>query len=267
MHTNREVSALSRSERSILRSITVGTAALVLCSTLLVCRAPAFAAATPQPGGVIHIDQQLDVSELRVLDVADIAPGYEEAWLVTVINQRNEPVTLGVRVDELHNADNGCSVPGTRVDDTCDSPGELGEHVQLRLGTPGNLRMFSAPLNEAVSGSGQIVTVPARGTAEVVIGLKLPATTGNEVQTDSVSFVLVWRAEAIPSTSQWESEDGVPLQTAAAGTPGPAALALTGAHVMLLAGAAVVLLAGGALLVVTVGSEAGRRSADRPVEQ
>ena len=161
MHTNREVSALSRSERSILRSITVGTAALVLCSTLLVCRAPAFAAATPQPGGVIHIDQQLDVSELRVLDVADIAPGYEEAWLVTVINQRNEPVTLGVRVDELHNADNGCSVPETRVDDTCDSPGELGEHVQLRLGTPGNLRMFSAPLNEAVSGSGQIVTVPA----------------------------------------------------------------------------------------------------------
>lgn len=262
------MSTLSRSERSILRSITVGATALVLWSASLSCRTPVLAETTPQPGGMIYIGQQLDVSDLRVLDVSDIIPGYEESWLVTVVNQRKEPVTLGVRVDDLHNADNACSSSETRVDDTCDGPGELGKHLQLRLGTPASLRMFSAPVNEAVSGSGQLVTVPAQGQAEVVIGLKLPETTGNEVQTDSVSFVLVWRAEAIPSSSPWEAEDSVALQTAVVGTTGPSALASTGARVMLLAGGAVVLVAGGTLLVVTVGSSGvKRRAANHPAEQ
>jgi len=263
------VATLRRSEPSTARSIAARTAALLLCPALVLASgAPVLAEGSPRPGGVVRIGQKVDVSGFHGLDVSDIAPGYEDSWLVTVVNERPEPVAVGVRVDDLRNAENGCSGPESRVDDTCDGDGELGEHLRLRLGTPDNVRMFSAPLDEAVSGSGQLVTVPAQGETEVVIGLRLPASTGNEVQTDSVDFVLVWRAETVLGTVPETAEDGVELRSTVVGGDSSADLAQTGARIMLLVGLAVALVAGGALLfLMTRRGGAERQPADRSTER
>ncbi|UOE18837.1 hypothetical protein NI17_018980 [Thermobifida halotolerans] len=258
-----------RREPSSPRSIAVRTASFVLCPVLVLSSsgAPALADQQPRPGGVIRVGEQVDVSGLHGVNVSDIAPGYRESWLVTVANERSESVTLGVRVDGLADDDNGCNDPESRVDDSCDGRGELGDHLELHLGVPDNVRMFSASLNEATSGSGQVVTVPARGEAEVVLGLTLPAATGNEVQTDSVEFVLVWRAEAVPGASPDSSEDGVELRSTVVGGGDSANLALTGARVMLLVGLAMALVAGGTLLFLVVGREREKRPTDRAADR
>ncbi|WP_157080178.1 hypothetical protein [Thermobifida cellulosilytica] len=251
-----------RSEHHTARSTTARVAAALLCPVLfLASGTSALAEQPPRSGGTLRVDREVDVSGLYDFSVSDIAPGYRESWLVNVVNERPEPVTLGLRVDSLHNSDNGCNGSESRVDDTCEGEGELGDHLELRLGIPGNTRLFSSPLNEAVSGSGQIITVPARGEAEVVVGLSLPFGTGNEVQTDSVDFVLVWRAEAITGTAPVVLEDGVELRSTAVGSGPSADLALTGARIMLLVGLAVALVASGGLVFFLA---TGRGSTQQP---
>lgn len=248
--------ARSRSRRPGAAAARRAVSALCCALLLLSSGGAALAAGS---GGVLRIGSRIDTGGLRDIEVSGIAPGYRESWPVTVVNERSEPVAVGLRVADLVNDDNGCSVPESREDSTCGAgEGELGAHLVLRVGTPGAPPLFGAVLDEADAGSGQVITVPANGTAEVVVELHLPAGTGNVVQTDSVDFTLVWRAEALPGAGGAPAEGGVRVRSHAAGASGVPGLALTGAKVMLLAGSAVLLVAGGGLLVLLL-----RRGSDR----
>ncbi|TDQ52206.1 hypothetical protein [Actinorugispora endophytica] len=242
-----------RRERGRPRAAAARMVVPVLCCALVSASGGAAFASDPGPGGVVRIGADVDVSGMHSIDVPDIAPGYQESWSVTVVNERAEPVTVGLRVEGPDNDDNGCSAPEALKDDTCGAGnGELGAHLRMHVGVPENERLFSSTLDAAGEGSGQILTVPGGGEVEVVIGLRLPAGTGNVVQTDSVGFTLVWRAEAFPGTAGAPAEGGVEVRSDAAGSSDGGGLAMTGARVMLLVGVAMVLLAGGALLVVVL---------------
>ncbi|NYE50405.1 hypothetical protein HDA32_005525 [Spinactinospora alkalitolerans] len=243
------------------RRIETWAAVLALLAALTAAPASGATADAPESAGLVRVGADgVDAAGMSRLRAADIAPGYSGRWSVTLANDRAEPVAVGVRVEDLADDDNGCTRPEARVDGTCGSgEGELAEHLRLGVGPEGagGGRPSGAALGDVAAGSGpRPVTVPAHGRVKVLVDLELPAWTGNEVQSDSVAFTLVWRADAGPAGETGggfdgpAAEDGVEVRSDAVGGAGTAGLPLTGAALTSLLGLSVALLAGGGLLAV-----------------
>ncbi|GLU47142.1 hypothetical protein [Nocardiopsis ansamitocini] len=241
------------------------TTVLLLGAAVLVAGGPAASAATSSGGSVTVGPKGIDLSGLEEITVSDIAPGYRELWSVRVVNDRSEAVTLGVRLGDLVDDDNGCSEPEAREDTTCGAgEGELGSYLEFAFGDA-DAQPSATVLAEAAEGAGEAVTVPAGGEADVVLGLHLPAGTGNIVQTDSVSFSLTWRAEAVPGGGGAVVENDVQVYSSAAGNGAGPGLPVSGAALFAFMGLAVALIAAGALLVLYVRDvAAGGRGVEAP---
>lgn len=127
----------------------------------------------------------------------------------TVNNAGSLPGRLYFSIDNLINHENGCNEPETLIDGTCtgENAGELGQSIDVVVsldGTPVTTTTFSTTDETAIETAWQAldpVIIPAGQSKEVSIEWSAgPDDYGNEIQSDSVAFDLIFNMEQLTET-------------------------------------------------------------------
>ena len=136
--------------------------------------------------------------------VDGVMPGDRGSATLNVTNEGNASGSFRVTTANVTDSENGRTEPELGVDDTGGDPGvgngELSSNLLVRwvvidpaTDDPTALTDGYVPI-DTLDGKtvqvepGQGVTVPENGTATALFEWKVPKTTGNEIQSDSVTF-------------------------------------------------------------------------------
>lgn len=149
---------------------------------------------------------------------ARIVPGWSTTRTLLVRNNTDAPMALGISAADIVDSENGCTHAESIVDNTCGSgpdQGELGREMIVSVfvdptntGSVTAAPTWTGTLRGLLQVAALDSSVPAHAISGVRITTQLPWTSGNETQTDSVSFGL--RLDA-------EDAGGVTLATAVLG--------------------------------------------------
>jgi hypothetical protein len=134
-----------------------------------------------------------------LFDFTRIAPGWSASTTMAVRNDTDLPAAIGLNAADVVEDENGCNHPETYADTTCtgSNAGELGKEIILTVyADAGNDGSYDASptwtgsieaLEQRVTLASQL---PAGGATSYKIDAELPTSSGNETQTDQVSFDL-----------------------------------------------------------------------------
>lgn len=129
-----------------------------------------------------------------LFDADEVYPGYETVSNFRVRIAAGEAGTIGLRIINVVSDDNGCNRPEARVDTTCaPGEGELGDQMMLaveRYVAPGVFEPLSGPTTLTTLSAGIVLeeNLAAGVEQRYRVTMSLPATSGNETQTDTVRF-------------------------------------------------------------------------------
>ena len=134
-----------------------------------------------------------------LFDITKIAPGWTETKTLDVRNDSPASAAISLHSANIDDEENGCNHPESFVDTTCSgaNAGELGGEIILSLYTgSGSGGTFDATPSwtgsiralQQTTGLGQLTAGASRAYKIVA---ELPYSSGNDTQTDSVSFDLV----------------------------------------------------------------------------
>jgi len=151
------------------------------------------------------LDLTLDGQDATVqfLSETGIAPGDSGTATMTVANAGSVTGYVDVEVASVTNAENGCAGNENSVDNSCGDPGQgLGE-LQDNLETEAyfqNGPTLWGPTTVAVEpNAGDVYdvdyTLSGGASDQFVLDWSLPAGTGDEAQTDSLSIQLTFRLD------------------------------------------------------------------------
>jgi hypothetical protein len=140
---------------------------------------------------------QLDPIKVEVVgggtlfDTDGMYPGFQMTDEMRITNNTGDAGAIRLRILDLVSDDNGCNTPEARVDTTCgDGEGELAEQVLLdvqRVDAGGNVVVLAPTILEDV-GEVSLGVIEPGVTIAYHLTWELPITSGNETQTDSLSF-------------------------------------------------------------------------------
>jgi hypothetical protein len=160
------------------------------------------------PGGLVNGSDGGDGGGDTGSDSGVVVPGSNGSNTIPVTNRGDEPGTLSLTDLSYESYENGLTGPEAEVDSTGGDPGkgagELHEALELRvalersdgsqtwvLGNETNYRSVEALANQTV----ELGTLAAGERVELVVEYRVPESTGNEIQSDTivvdVSFTLV----------------------------------------------------------------------------
>lgn len=200
-----------------------------------------------------------------LLDINNLAPGRSSAGTIGVRNGYADDGDLALQAIDVHNFENGCNHPEQLAGDTsCGDPGdgagELGDVLTLTvqfgdtIAGPWTATVFTGTVNDLKAAAHLGVTVPAGADRYLLVTAALPGPTGNEVQTDNITFGLRVNLASGAGTGG-AGVAGVAVGPASGGSAhGPSTgsagwLASTGAPVLMWGAAGVLFLCCGLLLV------------------
>lgn len=236
---------------------------LAVATAVLLLMAPAMAHA--ETGGL-----QIDIpgdgkswvrdSEVPLLNADGIAPGMLRSGVLRIRNNSAKDASITLRALHIADDDRACTRPESRVDTTCGTgSGELGSQVRVRVYL-GQARAGSFRTEPAFSGSiyelGEAVTLTrslaAAGERQMKLTLLFPPESGNETQTDRLSFDLRLAATQATGTAQPEEISTSHITGTTINSSGAATIAAASGSPWTLAGlpaASLAMLGGAALLV------------------
>jgi hypothetical protein len=145
-------------------------------------------------GWTTHPDQPL-------FDLTGIEPGWSSRAVVSVRNDSGHPASLSVAAAEIVDDENGCTAEESLVDTTCSgtNAGELGRRMTVTVlsaaegtSTPA-ATVFSGSVDDLATAKTLATDEPAGSVSSYTIVVALPRGTGNETQSDRVSFDLQLR--------------------------------------------------------------------------
>ena len=193
-----------------------------------------------------------------LFDFSRISPGWTASATLGVRNDSRANAALTLRTTGVNDDENGCNHPESFVDTTCTgkNAGELGAEIVLRVfgdsdndGTFDNTPTWTGNIRD-LEGAGSLGELGAGVAHNYKIDAELPYSSGNETQTDKVSFDLVVSLDGagveVEGTKTTRSTgsgtirqviDRLPL------TGTPAERLVAASLWLILAGAAIVLLA------------------------
>jgi hypothetical protein len=136
-----------------------------------------------------------------LLTLNNLAPGQSSTGTIGVRNGYGDGGDLALQTVDVHNLENGCNHPELLAGDTtCGNPGdgdgELGDAFTLTvqfgdsIAGPWGAPVFTGTVNALKAVAHLGVTVPGGADRYLLVTATLPAPTGNQVQTDSISFDL-----------------------------------------------------------------------------
>jgi hypothetical protein len=146
-----------------------------------------------------HLDIEVVGNRLRV-EAANVLPGDEGSESTTIRNNGTINGTLLAAFDSINDTENGLTGPEMEAGDDA-SDGELSEHLRVRLlvnTTDGNTEYLFGNESEYVRLSdieGTNMTdgvLDVDGNATVTLDWRLPKETDNRVQSDRVTFDLLF---------------------------------------------------------------------------
>lgn len=185
-------------------------------------------------------------------DLSGLVPGDSHTAVIGVRSGFRLPSALTVRVVDVAASDDGCTPAESAVDAGCGSgPGQLGARAEITLALG---QRSDGPFRDVWTGSpdrlASGVDLPGRvavtGTEFVRMTAALPASVGNEVQTDRYAFgvrVELTTTAGVAGVQTGPGTGGTSAGRSSAGGP----LAYTGVSIALFAAGLALLLVGGAL--------------------
>lgn len=157
---------------------------------------------TPTPEGTANVSLSLP-GEATLLNVSGVTPGERGTRRLTLTNDGPDAGRLRVAGVSVFESENGVTGPESAVDDSPDA-GELGEYFLVAVslvGSDGRTPLYGTgdgarPLG-AVAGEGAStgVVLDSNEQATVVLSWRLPADTGNVVQSDSLRLNATFQIE------------------------------------------------------------------------
>jgi len=134
-----------------------------------------------------------------LFDLTRIAPGWNGTTTIAVRNDSDQGAAIGLSATNVVENENGCNHPESYVDTTCTGAdaGELGKEIILSVyadpdndGTYGSTPTWSGSIEDLKQAATLSSQLPAGGISGYKIDATLPYSSGNETQTDQVSFDL-----------------------------------------------------------------------------
>jgi hypothetical protein len=163
----------------------------------------ALALVLAQPAGA-----QVDPISIEVVgggtlfDTDGMYPGFRMTDEIRITNNAADAGAIRLRILDLVSDDNGCNHPEALVDTTCgDGEGELAEQVLLgidRVEVSDDAVMMAPTILENI-GAVPLGHIAPGSTASYHLTFELPITSGNETQTDSLSFDVEIAGFALPA--------------------------------------------------------------------
>lgn len=133
------------------------------------------------------------------MTLGNIAPGYEGRWLYKVKNIGTLNGKLSVEFSAITNNDNGLTNPESAVDSTGgDGEGELGAYLLWNgIYDPCSVRVFGhkVPLNSVGGQTSSSINLNAGAQETLIVRFYLPSNVGDIVQSDSVTFTIIFHLE------------------------------------------------------------------------
>jgi len=130
-----------------------------------------------------------------LFDFVGLGPGWTSTSALAVRNDSDEASALTFRASDIVDDENGCNRPESLVDMTCsgNDAGELGREMVFTVYSQGNpqVPMWRGNLYDLTAGAKLDSSVAPNQIDSFSIVAELPYSSGNETQTDSVSFDLV----------------------------------------------------------------------------
>ena len=191
-----------------------------------------------------------------LFDITRIAPGWTETKTFDVRNDSPASAAISLHSANVDDEENGCNHPESFIDTTCSGPnaGELGGEIILSLyaGSGSGGTFDATPSWTGSIRALQLATglgpLAAGATRAYKIVAELPYSSGNETQTDSVSFDLVVGLDgatvAVEGTKTTRPPTSNPITRAIDQLP------FTGTPAQRLVAAALSMLLGGTVLVL-----------------
>jgi hypothetical protein len=183
-----------------------------------------------------------------LFQIGGVAPGTSTSALLGVRSGFGGDTTLGLKLLDVHDDDNGCTPSEALVDRSCGvGDGDLGSSVVFTVATSASRSGTFAPawtgtVAQLQRGAATQVMLQAHEQRWLRVTAALPAAVGNEIQSDTFGFRL--RVELAATSGIAGVSVGTGSSHGASGH-GVDSLALTGASVSLLTvGGALLLLAG-----------------------
>lgn len=173
--------------RRLVRWIAEGVLAVAIVAVALVLPA----ATAEADGGHLVLR-----SSSPVLNLRNVAPGTSATGSVSLDNDSPELADLYLKAVDLTSDDNGCTPAEARVDSSCgDGEGELAEQMVITVSGDqgsGYEQLWKGSLVQLADGTELTEGVPARGTVDLRVNARLPFESGNETQSDGLTFSLRW---------------------------------------------------------------------------
>jgi hypothetical protein len=176
-----------------VRSVAELARASLLAGAVLVAAASPAAAA---PSAASGLDVTVEGGG-SPFDLTGVHPGYSSSATVVIENTSDAAAVVALLVEDLASDDNGCNDPESAVDASCgDGEGELADQLLLEVERGpvdgGEQILAPTPLSALVPGQPLEGALGAGERRTYVLTLQLPSSSGNETQTDSADFDLVF---------------------------------------------------------------------------
>ena len=134
-------------------------------------------------------------------DLTGVYPGFSTSTVVEVQNNAAEVAVVDLSVANVSSDDNGCNDPESAVDSSCGADGgELAGQLLLqveRVANEGGEQLLPPTLLADLEADHPLEPSLAPGQrSRYVLTLALPSSSGNETQTDSAEFDIVFSSAA-----------------------------------------------------------------------
>ena len=179
-------------------------ATLVLVGAVALAIPAASAAAAPATVGSQHISINTGSGwthdpSTPLFDFTRIAPGWTGTATLAVRNDSDQAAAIGLSATNIAEDENGCNHPESFVDTSCTGvdAGELGKEITLTVyadpshnGAYDSTPTWSGSIEDLKQAATLSSHLPGGGVSSYKIDATLPMSSGNETQTDRVSFDL-----------------------------------------------------------------------------
>jgi len=145
-----------------------------------------------------------------LFDITRIVPGWTGSASLGVRNDSDGTAALSIKTTNVVEDENGCNDPESYVDTTCsgDNTGELGKEIVLSVyadpendGSYQSSPTWRGTIEDLTHATTLDAQLAAGGTRSFKITAELPRSSGNETQSDQVSFDLQVRLDGIDAAS------------------------------------------------------------------
>ncbi|WP_247008310.1 TasA family protein [Halorientalis litorea] len=153
--------------------------------------------------GTLNLTLDGQDTTVQFLSETGIAPGDSGTATMTVANAGSVTGYVDVEVASVTNAENGCAGNENSVDNSCGDPGqglgELQDNLETEAYFQNGPTLWGPTTVAAEPNAGDVYDVDyalsGGASDQFVLDWSLPAGTGNEAQTDSVSIQLTFRLD------------------------------------------------------------------------